>query len=73
MKLVIGKTYKVNIEDCCVEGEFTSKLVEAYEYDDDENKVPVTIKDYNTNLIFENGVRLVAMNGVELKENRGGN
>jgi hypothetical protein len=68
MKLVIGKTYKVSIDDCCVEGEFTSKLVEVFSYDDDENIIPVTEIEYGVALIFENGVKLVAMNGVSLKE-----
>ncbi len=68
MKLTIGDTYDVTIDDCCVEGKFTSKLVEAFEYDENKNKVTVAERGYGETLVFENGVTLIAMNGVNLKE-----
>jgi hypothetical protein len=53
----IGKTYLVTIDDCCVWGEFTSKLIDINE---DEN------------YIFENGVRIggykIANEAEEIKE-----
>lgn len=66
MELVIGKTYLVDINDCCVEGEFTSTLIKALGYDDDDNLVDVTELDYGTFLEFKNGVKLRAMNGVSI-------
>lgn len=68
MKIVVGKEYKVEIEDCCVVGEFTSKLVKAQMYDDDNNPYPASEDEYGTELFFENGVRLEKMGGVTLIE-----
>lgn len=44
----IGKTYKVEIEDCCVWGDFTSKLIEI---EVDEDGEPTLYS-------FENGVKI---------------
>lgn len=67
MELIIGATYEVDISDCCVKGEFTSKLIEAKDYNDDEELYDVTILEYGTELKFENGVSLTAWNGVSLE------
>lgn len=68
MVIEIGKTYKVEIKDCCVEGEFTSKLIKAQMYDDNDNTYPVNTDEYGTEAFFDNGVRLILMNGVTLTE-----
>ena len=44
----IGKTYRVKINDCCVKGEFTSKLISA----------KVDVEEDETEMKFENGVVL---------------
>lgn len=67
MELIIGEVYKVDISDCCVRGEFISKLIEAKDYNDDEELCDVTFLDYGTELKFENGVSLTAWNGVSLE------
>jgi hypothetical protein len=64
MTLEQGKTYKVEIEDCCARGSFTSKLIKAEDDDGNDTK----IMDYGTKLIFENGVMLINMSGVTLKD-----
>lgn len=49
----VGKTYKVSMNDCCVEGTFTAKLI-GIERDDDTD-----FDDWGaTRLHFGNGVRL---------------
>lgn len=53
MKYEIGKTYKVQFNDCCVEGDFVAKLIE---YNED-----------SSTYAFENGVRLFG-HAVVLKE-----
>lgn len=68
MEIKVGKTYKVEIYDCCVRGDFTSKLLKAQMYDDDDNPYPVNTNEYGTEAFFENGVRLELMNGVSLTE-----
>lgn len=70
MKLDIGKSYKIEISDCCVVGEFTSKLVRVRAYDDYNNLVDVYELDYGVELFFENGVRIEARGGVELHEHQ---
>lgn len=79
MDIEIGRTYLVEIDDCCVKGEFTSKLLKAQMYTEDENHndvpYPVTKIEYGTEAFFENGVRLELMNGTTLTEvevNEGG-
>lgn len=66
MEIEIGKLYEVDIDDCCVRGNFTSKLIEAKDYNDDEELWDVTVLEYGTELKFENGVNLTAWNGVSL-------
>lgn len=62
MKYKIGSTYKVVINDCCVKGEFTSKLVNTIldEIEPEEDDV--------RGLVFENGVTLTVIWGTEIKE-----
>lgn len=67
MELVIGATYEVDISDCCVRGEFTSKLIEAKKYGDNDEMIDTTFLEYGTELKFENGVSLTAWNGVSLE------
>lgn len=70
MKIETEKSYCVRIEDCCVEGEFASKLLKIQCYDDEEKPYFVNELelDYGTILFFENGVTLRAMGGVVLEE-----
>lgn len=74
MMIAVGKTYKVNIKDCCVEGEFTSKLTKALVYDEGSNSdVLLDVEEldesnYGAELYFENGVKLVQQSGVSLTE-----
>jgi hypothetical protein len=42
-ELQVGKTYEVILQDCCIEGNFTSKLIKI----DEEDRI-----------YFENGVEL---------------
>ncbi len=70
MKVEAGKSYHVRIEDCCVEGSFTSKLLKIQDYDDKgklyfANELEL---DYGETLFFENGLTLCAMGGVVLEE-----
>jgi hypothetical protein len=52
-----GQTYRVEMTDCCVGGEFTSELVTMkYDEDDTEHEFP--------DLIFKNGVTLTTFNQV---------
>lgn len=70
----VGKTFKVVIDDCCVEGEFTSKLIKALACDDDSvNDELLEVEElsesnYGAELYFENGVRLTKQGGVTLTE-----
>lgn len=68
MEIFSGRAYEVVIDDCCVVGGFTSKLIKAQMYDDDGNCYLVDTVEYGTELFFENGVRLEARGGVELIE-----
>lgn len=60
MKYKIGSTYKVQIDDCCVKGDFTSKLVGTIIEEEDPEEV--------TGLIFENGVTLTLIWGTSFTE-----
>lgn len=51
--LKIGETYTVKFDDCCVAGEFTSKLIRKESPDDE------------VELAFENGVTLERTWGCE--------
>lgn len=66
----IGKTYDVEIYDCCVKGKFTSKLVKMQQYDDDSvlQDVESVEDEYGTHVFFENGVELAMNGGVSLTE-----
>lgn len=68
MDIEVGKTYRVMISDCCVEGDFVSVLTKAQRYDDNEQPYPVNTNEYGTEAFFANGVRLELMNGVSLEE-----
>lgn len=67
MEVTIGETYKVEIEDCCVKGSFISRLIEAKNYNDDNELCDVTVLEYGAELKFDNGVSLTAWNGVSLE------
>lgn len=68
MKIEIGAIYKVVIDDCCVRGSFTSKLIKAQDYNHDDELYDTETISYGTELTFENGVRLTAWNGVSLEK-----
>jgi hypothetical protein len=56
--LEIGRTYRVELDDCCVEGEFTSQLTRIiYESEDD---------DY-PEIEFANGVKLTTFWGAKFQ------
>ena len=57
--LEVGKTYLVNIEDCCVSGDFTSKLK--------EKKIDKWYEEYGT-ITFENSVFLDTFWGCVITE-----
>lgn len=61
--LVIGTIYDVDIEDCCIQAQFTSRLVSITSYDDEN--------DYPT-LLFENGVTMDGYLGAHITEPRKG-
>lgn len=73
MLIEIGKEYKVEIYDCCVEAKFESELNAVY-VEEEEDDVGEWIEkgefelEYGTILKFKNGVEITCMNGVELKE-----
>lgn len=67
MLLKIGSNYNVDFDDCCVRGNFTSKLVEAKGYNDDGELYDTDNLDYGVELKFENGVNLTAWNAVVLE------
>lgn len=50
----VGKVYRVTLEDCCIGGEFQSRL---------------TFRDED-GMVFENGVTLHEWNGCEFEELR---
>lgn len=68
MKMMVGKTYEIEINDCCVQGGFTSKLVKAQVPDDESGTLEDLDTCYGAELFFENGVRLVMQGGVSLTE-----
>lgn len=55
MKLKMGEVYYVEFDDCCIRGEFSSKIVYLGKYDD-------VLKKYEE-IKFENGVKLTTYNG----------
>ena len=72
--ITVGKTYEVDIRDCCVEGEFTSKLIKVLVCDEDSDiddmfeVEELHEHNYGAELYFENGVRLTKQGGVSLTE-----
>lgn len=70
-----GKVYHVEIDDCCVQGEFTSLLTGIADLDEKGNPVFVQSVDstetYGKSLYFENGVYLEWGGGVSLTEVEG--
>lgn len=65
MKIKVGEVYNVRIEDCCVQGEFKSKLISIKI--DEYNKV-FNVNEaelfYGQELQFENGVTLYNEGGI---------
>lgn len=61
MTIKTGEIYKIVIEDCCVEGEFTSK-VSKIELEDVE-KESVMHNQYGAVFYFDNGIVLTQLNG----------
>lgn len=55
-ELEVGKVYKVYMNDCCVVGSFTAKLIEKID------------EDIDSKLWFENGVYLACIGGCEFRE-----
>ena len=58
----------MDISDCCVRGTFTSKLIKAQNYNDNDELCDTEELEYGTELTFENGVNLTAWNGVSLEQ-----
>ena len=52
-KLEVGKVYKVTVEDCCVELEFTSRFKEWVEHRPDDGSPEDCVEYY---VLFDNGV-----------------
>ena len=67
-ELIIGKEYKVIFDDCCIEGNFTSKLKEFTKYYDREDEQLEERPEDDQGLIFENGVYLDNYNGCIIEE-----
>lgn len=68
MKIEIGKTYKVEIDDCCVNGRFTSKLTKVQISGDNDVLQSTDQMQWGVKLNFENGVELTNEGGVALEE-----
>lgn len=66
-KIKIGLTYKVTFDDCCVRGNFTSKLTESQDENDNGELHDTDKLEYGVELKFENGVNLTAWNAVVLE------
>lgn len=57
LELIVGRTYRVKIDDCCVEAWFTSELISISEYD-----------GYSCDAVFANGVKFATAGKVEFEE-----
>ena len=57
-KLAIGRKYLVELEDCCIAGEFEATLVDLVYYEWPEDLLRF--------IDFGNGVRLSTWNGVSI-------
>lgn len=67
MELTIGSIYRVNFDDCCVRGNFTSRLTEAKDENDDGEMYDTDKLKYGVELKFENDVNLTAWDAVVLE------
>jgi hypothetical protein len=61
-KIGLNETYKVSLDDCCVKGEFTSKIT-LIKRDDEE-------PEYLERVEFSNGVTLTEFNAVKFEVDR---
>lgn len=67
MEIEVGKVYNVEIEDCCIQGEFTSKLITIKITDDNNvtsNLDKADLYHGGQELHFENGVILYNEGGM---------